>query len=110
VVIWPGVWRWSAGTQLRIFFLHNFLLGWVSSTLLAILLPHDPQMRWGQGVITVVWIGAVTTMLAALLGVGFLQFNPVPAVTWFWLAAWSSIPLAGIALWVWARMLLRKEG
>lgn len=103
-VAWPGVWQWSAGTQLRIFFLHNFLLGWVSSTLLGVLLTQRraPALP-GKQVVPFIWMGGVATMLMALLGVGFLQFNPVPAVTWLWLAAWSSIPLAAVALWVWVR-------
>lgn len=104
VVIWPGVWQWSAGTQLRIFFLHNFLLGWVSSTLLGVILTttgvrtvHHDRMA------AIPWIGGVTLMLLALLGVGFLQFNPVSAGTWLRIAAWSSVPLAAVALWVWVR-------
>lgn len=105
-VAWPGVWQWSAGTQLRIFFLHNFLLGWVSSTLLGVLLQQrSSHTRPGQQVMTFVWIGAVATMLVALLGVGFLQFNPIPAVTWLWLAAWSSVPVAAVAVWAWVRTL-----
>lgn len=106
VVIWPGVWQWSAGTQLRIFFLHNFLLGWVSSALLGVLMAQGPLPTgpW-QRIIAVVWIGAVTTMLIALLGTGLLQFNPVPGATWLRIAAWSSLPLAGVALWVWVRTL-----
>ena len=103
-VAWPGVWQWSAGTQLRVFFLHNFLLGWVSSTLMGILLQQrHAHTRPSEQRITFVWIGAVVVMLVALLGVGLLQFNPVPAVTWLWLAAWSSVPLAVVALWVWVR-------
>lgn len=103
-VAWPGVWQWSAGTQLRIFFLHNFLLGWVSSALLGVLLTQGrPHPLPGTRVVTVVWIGAVATMIVALLGVGFVQFTPISAVTWLWLAAWSSIPLAAVAVWVWVR-------
>lgn len=107
VVTWPGVWRWSAGTQLRIFFLHNFLLGWVSSTLLGVIVTTSrARALLSDRVVAAVWIGAVASMLLALLGVGFLQFNPVPAATWLRLAAWSSIPLAVVALWLWARSLL----
>lgn len=103
-VAWPGVWQWSAGTQLRVFFLHNFLLGWVSSTLMGMLrLQGRAYSQPSEQRITFLWIGAVVVMLVALLGVGLLQFNPVPAVTWLWLAAWSSIPLAMVALWAWVR-------
>lgn len=107
-VAWPGVWQWSAGTQLRIFFLHNFLLGWVSSTLLGVLLTHScARALPGQQLISFIWIGGVAAMLGALLGVGFLQFNPVPALTWLWLAAWSSTPLAAVALWIWGNTQFR---
>lgn len=110
VILWPGVWQWSAGTQLRIFFLHDFLLGWVSSTLLGVLLPPGGRpSRFGERSITFLWMGGVATMLLALLGVGLLQFNPIPAVTWFWLAAWSSIPLAAVALWAWIGAGLRSS-
>lgn len=108
VILWPGIWQWSAGTQLRIFFLHDFLLGWVSSTLLGLLLMvENKQPNWGEAFTAFTWMAGVATMLLALLGVGFLQFNPIPAVTWFWLAAWSSIPLAAVALWV-CTMQLRR--
>lgn len=109
VILWPGVWQWSAGTQLRVFFLHNLLLGWVSSTLLGLLLKlGDKHPTLGEGSIAVAWIGGVAVMLSALLGVGLLQFNPIPAVTWFWLAAWSSIPLAIVALWACTAQLKRS--
>lgn len=105
-LLWPGFWQWSAGTQLRVFFLHNFLLGWVSSTLLGVLWKMgNKQPKWGEGPIAFAWMGGVAIMLLALLGVGFLQFNPIPAVTWFWLAAWSSVPLAAVALYVCAVQL-----
>lgn len=104
MVIWPDVWRWSAGTQLRVFFLHNFLLGWVSSTLLGVMMTvRGARASLFSRVIAAVWMGAVATMLLALLGVGFVQFNPMPAVTWLRIAAWSSVPLAVVAVWVWVR-------
>ncbi len=109
VILWPGIWQWSAGTQLRIFFLHDFLLGWVSSTLLGILLkPENKPTSLGEGYVAFAWMGGVAVMLLALLGVSLLQFNPIPAVTWFWLAAWSSIPLATVALWACATQLQRS--
>lgn len=107
-ILWPGFWQWSAGTQLRVFFLHDFLLGWVSSTLLGVLLNlGDRRLKGSERYIALGWSGGVAVMLLALLGVGFLQFNPIPAVTWFWLAAWSSVPLAAVALWVWMVQLHR---
>jgi hypothetical protein len=100
IVLWPGVWRWSAGTQLRIFFLHNFLLGWVSSALLAIILRQwQPAHRllWAP---TALWVGGVSVMIAALLGVGLIQWVPVSAVLLFRMAAWSSVAVATAAGWI----------
>lgn len=105
-VTWPGVWQWGAGTQLRIFFLHNFLLGWVSSALLGVLLRSDQvSKRADKQLVTFLWGGPVMTMIVALLGVGFVQFTPISAVTWLWLAVWSSVPLAAVAVWVWVRTM-----
>lgn len=93
-LLWPGLWQWSAGTQLRIFYLHNLLLGWVSSGLLgmatALWFPL-PQLwqRW----LRVAWVGGVGSMLLALLGVGV--FPVVGAGIWLRLAAWSSVIIVG---------------
>lgn len=106
-VMWPGFWRWSAGTQLRIFFLHNFLLGWVSSALLGIILVRfgwDKQpTAWFT---TANWIGGIVIMLLALLGIGFVQFISVAIGTWLWVAAWGSILPALAALFVLVQSLL----
>ncbi|MEZ4868113.1 MAG: hypothetical protein R3C14_42685 [Caldilineaceae bacterium] len=108
VILWPGLWQWSAGTQLRIFFLHNFLLGWVSSALLALILAAARQ--WSKRlffIITWLWIGGVATMLLALLSVGLVQFLPIRAVDGLWLAAWSSVSVAmaaGLGLLILGRL------
>lgn len=105
-VLWPGFWRWSAGTQLRIFFLHNFLLGWVSSALLGVVLARSVQ--WSnrtERMITAIWIGGVAAMLLALLGVGFVQFLPVRVTSLLWIAAWSSLGPALVALWAVGQLL-----
>lgn len=100
-VIWPGFWQWSTGTQLRIFFLHNLLLGWVSSillgTIMALCLRLSRRTEWA---LTLIWSGGVATMLLALLGVGFLQFVPFRIATLFRIAAWSSIVPPLVALWM----------
>ncbi len=92
VILWPGVWTWSAGTQLRIFFLHNFLLGWISSALLGVLFTilGEQRQRWDQG-IRLLWFTGIGVMIAALLGIGLIQFLPVSAALLFRVAAWSSI-------------------
>lgn len=89
-VVVPGVWRWAAGTQLRIFFLHNLLLGWMSSALFGLILASVVSPRAGR-VIAVLWMTGVALMLAALLGLGFAGIVPVSAVTWLRMAAWSSL-------------------
>lgn len=105
-IVWPGFWQWSAGTQLRIFFLHNFLLGWVSSGLLGIILVLLVQWTIGTArAITAVWMGGVSGMLLALLGVGFVHFLPVRATSLLWVAAWSSVGPALVALWAVVQLL-----
>ena len=104
VLVWPGVWRWSAGTQLRIFWLHNFLLGWVSSGLLGLLLWRQRTSQSGQGwpyprVAFGVWSVGVGVLLAALAALGMAQFVPVPPLVLLRIAAWSSLLPAGVALW-----------
>ncbi len=91
-LLWPGLWRWSGGTQLRIFFLHNLLLGWLSSMLLALIWAEQVQLSlpW-RGLAEWSWILSVTTMLTALLGLGFVQFLPIPGQVWLEVAAWASL-------------------
>ncbi|MBX3052228.1 MAG: hypothetical protein KF753_12170 [Caldilineaceae bacterium] len=108
VVLWPGVWAWSGDTQLRIYFLHNLLLGWVSSTLLALVMDQLglgksqwlPWLGW-------IWIGGVGVMLLALLGLGMLQFVPFSALFLLRVAAWSTPALVGVAGAVWLLSLRR---
>lgn len=104
VLLWPGFWQWSGSTQLRIFFLHNLLLGWISSTLLGIVitLVRVPTRRTEQTV-ALLWSGGVVLLLLALLGVGLIRFVPFTVPTLFRVAAWSSILPTGIALWAWSR-------
>jgi len=102
VVLWPGVWAWAAQTQLRIYFLHNLLLGWMSSTLLALILDQLGlgKMQWGRW-LGWVWIAGVGVMLLALLGLGMLQFVPISALLLLRAAAWSSLVPVGVAALVW---------
>ncbi len=98
-VLWPGFWAWSAGTQLRIFFLHNLLLGWVSSALLGLWAdPQPEQAWWPERGIYLLWAGGVSLMLVALLGLGFVAWTGITAGSWLRLAAWGSVPVA-LAAW-----------
>ena len=97
VLLWPGIWQWSAGTQLRIFYLHNLLLGWLSSSLLGLAaVLWFPLMQPWQRRIQHVWLGGVGLMLLALLSLGIdaTRFT-FPAILWLQLAAWCSVSVAG---------------
>lgn len=96
-LLWPGLWQWGAATQLRIFFLHNLLLGWTSSGLLGLAMAHwFPLAQPWPRALSVAWIGGVGSMLLALAGLGLVGIWPVlPAVVWLRLAAWSSVLVAG---------------
>jgi hypothetical protein len=106
LALWPGLWRWAAGTQLRIFVLHLFLLGWVSSGLLAALVMATGQAMAGWWhAATILWVVGVTAMLLALAGLGLVAVIPVRPVIWLWAAAWASILPTAVGLW--AILMLR---
>lgn len=110
LLCWPGLWRWSAGTQLRIFFLHNLLLGWVSSALLgAIFTLYQRAWLWQPRWLIWLWAGGVGTMVLMLLGVGLIQFLPVSAGLLLRVAAWSSIGVAGVPTLLLRRQLLPQQ-
>lgn len=101
VILIPGVWHWSASTQLRVWVLHNFLLGWVSSALLGMLLVQFGRLRsWQSRLVDVLWISGVSIMLMALLGIGLIQFIGVPTINLLRVAAWASILPAAAALFL----------
>jgi hypothetical protein len=91
-IVIPGVWRWAAGTQMRVFYLHLLLLGWMSSTLLGLGLGALNSLRptWQRGV-NWLWIGGVSVMLAALLWLGLIGLLPVSGILLFRTAAWASL-------------------
>lgn len=97
-LVWPGFWEWAARGQLRIFYLHDLLLAWISTMLVIVLelryLEPAPGFR---RTVHVLWGAGVGAMLVALLGLGFAGLLPVRAVSWLWLAAWASVPVAAAA-------------
>lgn len=96
MLLWPGLWQWSASTQLRVFYLHNFLLGWVSSVLLGLAIAQWFAVggAW-RLVFQATWIIGIILMLFALLNLGLSgQFALLPALTWMRIAAWSSVVVA----------------
>lgn len=110
VVLWPGVWEWASRTQLRVYFLHNLLLGWLSSVLLALILDQLGlgKARWGRW-LSWAWIVGVGVMLLTLLGLGMLQFVPVSALLLLRAAGWSSLVPVGVAGIVWLLSLRRLQ-
>ncbi len=98
VALWPGVWIWSAQTQLRVYFLHNLLLGWLSSVLLALIVDYLGlgQTKWVRW-LGWFWIVGVGVLLTALLGLGMLQFLPVSSLALLRVGAWGSLIPVGVA-------------
>lgn len=106
VLVWPGVWRWAGSTQLRVFFLHNLLLGWTSTALLGLI-----WAQWGWGEAVRRWLGwgwqiGVGSMLIALAGLGFIQFVPVSARLLFEIAFWAGVLVAAVAV---GQLLIRSK-
>ncbi len=97
-ILAPGLWRWSSGTQLRVFYLHLMLLGWMSSALLGMVLEAlELSSARVQTWLAWSWIAGVATMLLALLGLGLASVVPISALFWLRLAAWSSVLPATVA-------------
>ena len=98
VLSWPGVWRWAAGTQLRVYYLHVFLLGWISSMAIDLLLQRTEwRARRALRGLAVVWIAGVSAMVLCLLGIGLIAWSPLNMVQLLHGAAWSSILPAAVA-------------
>jgi hypothetical protein len=111
LILLPGVWQFGASGQLRIFYLHDLLLGWVSTLLLLLIqarfIPLAPR---AQAAINWLWAGGVLVMLVALLGFGLASYLPVPGLFWLQVAAWASVAVAtaAVLLWVTGLLALRK--
>lgn len=99
VLLVPGLWRWAAGTQLRVFVLHTLLLGWTSSALLGMILAtlRGPSGRMVRA-LSLAWMAGVGLMLVALLGLGLVGLMPVRPIVWLQAAAWCSLIPASVAL------------
>ncbi len=97
-ILAPELWRWSSGTQLRVFYLHLLLLGWMSSALIGLVLSAlgffsarvQRGMAWA-------WNAGVGVLLLALLGLGLASVIPISPIFWLRLSAWSSIVPATVA-------------
>ncbi|MBX2999506.1 MAG: hypothetical protein KF893_13400 [Caldilineaceae bacterium] len=109
ILLWPGLWQWASATQLRVFFLHNLLLGWLSSVLLGLIVAQWLTITTeARQILVTLWIGGVAVMLIALLGLGLAGIVPISTLLWLRVAAWSSLPLVGVSLIV-TVVATRKE-
>ena len=95
----PGFWRENATGQLRIFYLHDILLGWVSTMLIALIVGRFVLLgvAWRR-VIYALWTVGVIGMLAALLALGAPPLVPIPTILLLQIAAWCSVPVAAAAI------------
>ena len=96
----PGVWANSAAGPMRIFYLHDLLLGWVSSSLLILIDAEFALAPWRRLRLATyaLWELGVVLMLAALLGLGLTSVAPVSALTLLQVAAWAAVPVAAAAI------------
>jgi hypothetical protein len=99
-LIWPDLLRWSVGTPMRVFVLHNLLLAWLTSVLLALVMAEWTVQRARlRSFLQIAWSGGVGVMLLSLLGLGLISALPIGSA-WLWLrlAAWSTLPLVAVVL------------
>jgi hypothetical protein len=105
LMLWPGAWQEYAGGQMRIFYLHVFLLMWVSTVLVGLLevrwLPTHWLTRW----INLLWVAGVLVMVGALLGLGLAPQFDMPQLFWLQMAAWGSLVVATGATLLWLALL-----
>jgi len=100
LILIPGVWENNAAGPLRIFYLHDLLLGWLSSSLLILIDAEFALVPWRRLRLAVyaLWELGVVFMLAALLGLGLTSTVPISAFILLQLAAWAAVPVAGAAI------------
>jgi hypothetical protein len=110
VLLVPGIWADSASGPLRVFYLHDLLLGWVSSALLIMIDAQYVLVPWLglRRAIYVLWEIGVVVMLAALLGLGMTSVLPLSALTLLQLAAWASVLVATAAVLLLGSALLAR--
>jgi hypothetical protein len=99
-LLWPDLLRWSVGTPMRVFVLHNLLLAWLTSVLLGMVIAEwTVQTARLRPFLQLAWSGGVSLMLLSLLALGLFSVLPVgSALLWLRLAAWSTLPLVAVVL------------
>lgn len=95
LLLLPEVWQRFASGQMRVFYLHIFLLVWVSTALVGQLqdrLAPDSSLihRW----VNPLWMGGVVVMVAGLLGLGLAPWLGTPMLWWLHVSAWGSLAAA----------------
>lgn len=110
-LLWPGVWRWGASTQLRVFYLHNMLLGWMSSGLIGLALAlWFPMAQPWRRLTSATWVVGVGIMLLALAGLGLLGLAaPLSALTLLRIAAWAAVIITVAIAFILLRALLPQD-
>lgn len=93
-LLWPDVWRQTASGQLRIFYMHAFLLMWVSTALVGQLQQRLSLASGLQRTVNLLWIGGVLVMVGGLLGLGLAPLVRTPMLLWLQVTAWASVALA----------------
>lgn len=103
LLVWPGLWEHFAGGQMRVFYLHLFLLVWVSTALIgqvqrSVAPTAGAMKRWGEWL----WSIGALVMVGGLFGLGLAPYWGTPMVWWLHVAAWGSlaVAVAGTFWWV----------
>lgn len=98
LLLWPGVWRQTAGGQLRIFYLHVLLLMWISTALIGQIQSRlAPDARSFRRWVNPLWAVGVLVMIGGLFGLGVAPWVGISQLLWLQVAAWGSL-IAAIAM------------
>ncbi len=91
LLLWPGVWARLGSGQMRIFYLHVYLLVWVSTALVGQVQERlSPDSTLVRRLINPLWVGGVLVMVVGLLGLGLAPWLGTPMLWWLHVSAWGS--------------------
>jgi hypothetical protein len=112
LLLLPGVWSTNASGPMRIFYLHDLLLGWVSTLLLILIDARFALVPWRRLCLVSygLWELGVVAMLGALLGLGLTAYLSLSALLLLQIAAWASVAPAAAALLLLAGALAAAGG
>ncbi|MFO7631762.1 MAG: hypothetical protein R6W76_04430 [Caldilinea sp.] len=95
LLLWPDLWRQLAGGQTRVFYLHMFLLMWISTALVGqIYCRVAPASGLIRRWVKPLWASGVLVMVAGLLGLGISPWLGTPMLWWLHVTAWGSLAVA----------------